>query len=199
MELTDAVRRRRMTRNFSGAPLDRGEVDALLGMALRSPSAGNTQGREFVVLEGATETARYWDATTDAAWRQRSRRFEGLSRAPVVVLPFSDPDAYVERYREPDKERLDGVEVEWVVPYWHVDAAFSVQTLLLAAADRGIGAAFLGNFRGEDALKRALGVPSGRRWLGAVLLGEAAVPDPPSPSTARPRRTVGEAVHRGRW
>ena len=37
-----------------------------------------------------------------------------------------------------------------------VDAAFAVQTLLLAASDRAIGAAFLGNFRGEDALKAEL-------------------------------------------
>jgi len=188
-----------MTRNFSGEALDRTEVDALLGLALRAPSAGNTQGREFLVLEGVEETARYWAATTDAAWRGRSRRYEGLSRAPVVVLAFSDPDAYVARYGEPDKVRADGATVEWVVPYWHVDAAFAVQTLLLAAADRGIGAAFLGNFRGEQTLKRALGVPPERCWLGAVLLGAPAVPDPPSSSAARPRRTVDDAVHRGRW
>ncbi len=188
-----------MSRNFTGAPLDPTEVDTLLDLALRAPSAGNTQGREFLVLEGPGETARYWDATTDTAWRERSRRFAGLSRAPVVVLAFSDPDAYVERYREPDKARADGAEVEWVVPYWHVDAAFAVQTLLLAAVDRGVGAAFLGNFRGEEELKRSLGVPPSRRWLGAVLLGEPSLPDPPSASAARPRRRVDQAVHRGRW
>jgi len=188
-----------MTRNFSGAPLDRSVVDALLAQALTAPSAGNTQGREFVVLEGPADTARYWDATTDAAWRERSRRYEGMSRAPVVVLPFSDPAAYGERYRQPDKARADGAPVEWVVPYWHVDAAFAVSTLLLGAADRGIGAAFLGNFRGEEVLKDALGVPAGMRWLGAVLLGEAVRPDPPPTSAARARLTVDEAVHRGRW
>jgi nitroreductase len=188
-----------MTRNFTGAPLGRTVVDDLLALALTAPSAGNTQGREFVVLEGPEETARYWDATTDAAWRQRSRRFEGLSRAPVVVLAFSDPEAYEERYREPDKVRSDGAAVDWVVPYWHVDASFAVQTLLLGAADRGVGATLLGNFRGEDELKRVLGVPATRRWLGAVLLGEPARPDPPSTSASRPRRKAAEAVHRGRW
>ena len=199
MELREVVLRRRMTRNFTGVPLDRAVLDDLLALALRAPSAGNTQGREFVVLEGDEETGRYWDATTDPAWRERSRRYAGLSRAPVVVLAFSDPDAYVARYREADKVRPDGAEVGWVVPYWHVDAAFAVQTLLLAAADRGIGAAFLGNFRGEGDLKDVLEVPRERRWLGAVLLGEPALPDPPSSSATRPRRTVDEAVHRGSW
>ena len=199
MELSDAVRRRRMTRNFTAAPLDRAVLDGLLELALRAPSAGNTQGREFVVLAGAEETARYWGATTDQDWRDRSRRFAGLARAPVVVLAFSDPDAYVGRYREADKARPDGTEVDWVVPYWHVDAAFAVQTLLLAASDHGIGAAFLGNFRGEQDLKDVLGVPPGRRWLGAVLLGEPALPDPPSTSASRPRRPLDDAVHRGGW
>jgi nitroreductase len=188
-----------MTRNFTGEPLQAGVLDDLLALALTAPSAGNTQGREFVVLEGTEQTARYWDATTDPAWRERSPRFPGLSRAPVVVLAFADPEAYAERYLESDKARADGTVVEWVVPYWHVDAAFAVQTLLLAATDRGVGAAFLGNFRGEDALKQALGVPAARTWSGAVLLGTAARPDPPTTSAARPRRTVADAVHRGRW
>ena len=199
MELTDAVARRHMTRNFSATPLGPGVVDGLLATALRAPSAGHTQGREFLVLEGPAETSAYWQATTDQSWRDASRRFTGLSRAPVVILVFADPEAYVARYREPDKARSDGVEVEWVVPFWFVDAAFATMNLLLAATDRGIGAAFLGNFRGEDRLRSALGVPERLRWLGAVLLGDAAEPDPPSTSTARPRRTVEESVHRGRW
>lgn len=199
MELSEAVQARRMTRNFSGRELPAGLLDSMLTDALRAPSAGNTQGRDFVVLEGPNETAGYWEATTDEPWRTRSRRFEGLSRAPVVVLPFVDPEAYLARYREPDKSRMDGTEVEWVVPFWFVDAAYSVMTLLLRATGEGIGGAFLGNFRGEDALRTALGVPDRYRWLGAVLLGEAAEPDPPSPSLSRPKREFTEVVHRGRW
>ena len=199
MELSDAIAHRRMTRNFTGAPLGPGTVDSLLRAALRAPSAGNTQGREFVVLNGRADTSLYWDAVTDEEWRATSRRFAGLRKAPVIVLPFADPQAYVERYREPDKSRAHGDEVEWTIPYWLVDTAFSVMSLLLAASDRGVGAAFLGNFRGEGALHRALGVPDRFCWLGAVLLGEPATPDPPSDSLRRPRRTLENTIHRGRW
>jgi nitroreductase len=199
MELSEAVTRRRMTRNFSGRPLSPGTVDRMLEDALRAPSAGNTQGREFLVLEGTDLTSRYWSATTDEAWRGRSTRFGGLSRAPVIVLPFADPDAYVARYRENDKSLPGGSDVEWVVPYWLVDAAFATMTLLLGAADRGLGAAFLGNFRGEERLRAEFGVPERFRWLGAVLLGEAVEPDPPSRSAERPRRTLEDSLHRGRW
>jgi nitroreductase len=198
MELSEAVRARRMTRNFSGRELPPGLLDSMLADALRAPSAGNTQGREFVVLEGASQTSLYWQAATDEGWRSRSRRFEGMSRAPVIVLPFADPEAYMARYREPDKSPR-GTDVEWVVPYWFVDAAFATMALLLGATDRGLGAAFLGNFRGEDALRAVLGVPDRLRWLGAVLLGEPLQPDPPSTSAGRARRTLEESVHRGGW
>jgi len=199
VELTEVLRRRRMTRNFSGRPLGSGVVDHLLRAGLRAPSAGNTQAREFVVLEGPAQTALYWETVTDAEWRACSRRFEGMSRAPVIVLPFADPDAYVARYREADKLPDDGAPVEWVIPYWFVDAAFATMTLLLGATDMGIGAAFLGNFRGEEALRSALGVPQRLRWLGAVLLGESASPDPATTSAARRPRTLDDSVHRGHW
>lgn len=198
MEFDEAVRRRRMTRSFDGEPLEATTVNDLLAAALRAPSAGNTQGRDLVVLEGPTETSTYWESTTDEEWRKRSRRYQGMARAPVVVLVFSDPEAYVSRYRQPDKARSDG-DTEWVVPFWHVDAAYATMSLLLAAADRGIGAAFLGNFRGEATLKAALGVPDRMAWLGAVLLGQGDGQDPPSASLLRTKRTVEESVHRGTW
>ncbi len=199
MELTEAIARRHMTRNFTGRALDDGVVDALLADALRAPSAGNSQGREFVVLEGPAETDRYWQAATDESWRASSRRYPGLSRAPVIILPFADPDAYTARYDEEDKARPDGGTVEWVIPFWYVDAAFAIMHLLLGAADQGVGAAFLGNFRGEGRLAESLGIPRRLRWLGAVLLGEPAEPDPPSSSVRRARRTLEDSVHRGRW
>jgi nitroreductase len=199
MELTEAIRRRRMTRNFSDRPLPDGLVDRILADALRAPSAGNTQGAEFVVLVGPAETDRYWQATTDEVWRRDSRRYEGLRRAPVVVLAYADPDRYVRRYQEPDKARPDGAEVTWVVPFWFVDVAFATMTLLLRAAEEQIGSAFLGNFRGEAELGSVLGVPERMVWMGAVVLGQPATPDPPSSSLTRGRRPFEEAVHRGHW
>jgi nitroreductase len=129
----------------------------------------------------------------------------------VVVTLFVDPAAYRARYREPDKvgsglgdEQLSGPEWSdgvdpWPVPYWFVDGGFAVMVMLLAAADVGLGTCFLGNFRGEAALRTALGVPDDRRYVGAVLMGEPGAVDPPSPSLARGRRRPSEVVHRRRW
>ena len=105
MELSDAVRRRRMVRSFSGAPVPADVLDHVLELACSAPSAGNTGGWDAVVLSGPEETAAFWDATTTADWRARSRRWPGLARAPVVVALFVDPGAYRARYRQADKAR----------------------------------------------------------------------------------------------
>lgn len=207
MELTDAVRGRRMVRSFASAPLDRSVVDGLLADSLRAPTAGNTAGTAWLTLEGPEETTAYWEHATTAEWRATSARWAGLSRAPVVALSLASPRAYVERYGEGDKsasglgpaERGGGGEPAWPVPYWFGDAAFATMTLLLGAVDRGLGACFLGCFRGEAALLDALGVPAGWRLFGAVLLGRPDGSDHRSASLDRPRGPAAARLHRGRW
>jgi nitroreductase len=208
VELTEALARRRMVRSFSGRPVDPAMLDGLLERSTAAPTAGNTGGWDAVVLVGPEETSAFWAATTTEYWRARSRRWPGLRNASVVVALFADPGAYVTRYAEPDKagdgegppspalgERADA----WPVPYWFVDAGFAAMALLLGAVDAGLGACFLGNFRGEAALCEALGVPPGRRYVGAVLIGEPGGEDPPSGSLSRERRPRRAMVHRGRW
>jgi nitroreductase len=199
MEFTDVVRRRKMVRSFSGRPVPGPVLDRLLDLGLRAPSAGNTGGWDTVVLRSGPEMSVFWEATTTASWRAQSRRWPGLERAAVAVLFYADPDAYLERYAEPDKEASGLGADAWPVPYWFVDAGFPALLLLLGAVDAGLAACFLGNFRGEEALAVALGVPGDRRYVGTVLLGEPAEDDPPSPSLARGRRRAEDVVHWGHW
>ena len=202
MELHEAIRRRAMVRSFSAEPLGRDEVDLILQAALRSPTAGNTQGTAWVALEGPDQTALYFDATTDAAWRARYKQWsDGLARAPVVLLAYNSPDAYVDRYAEEDKAKggLGETATAWPVPYWIGDAAFGVMTVLLAAVDAGLGACVLGAFRGEAELAARLDVPPGWRLFCAVLLGHPDGGDHRSASLDRDSPKPSERIHRGRW
>jgi len=195
-----------MTRHFTDQPVPSSLVDDLIDAAVRAPSAGFTQGWSFVVLEGTAQTNRYWLHTTDERWRTRSSRYQGMAKAPVVVLPVTSPEAYAARYGEPDKVTSGlgpppdgGGPGAWPVPYWFVDAAFATMLLLLRATEEGLGAAFLGAFRGETELLADLGVPCGHRLLGAVLLGWPAIGDPPSASLHRGKHPAGDVIHRGGW
>jgi nitroreductase len=202
VEVTEAIRRRHMVRSFSDRPIEPAIVESLVGLAGRGPSAGNTRGTAWVVLRGE-ETARYWSLTTTEEWRGRSRRWPGLSRAPVVALSLCSPDAYVERYGEEDKRSSglgpDGGIAAWPVPYWFGDAAFATMLLLLAATDAGLAGAFLGAFRGEAELLAELGIPQGWRLFGAVLIGHPDGEDRPSASLARDGDRDTPPVHWGRW
>ena len=200
MELYETIRRRSMVRSFSSEPVAPGVVDRILEAALRSPTAGNTGGTAWVVLEGPEETAPYWDTTTDDTWRVRNPgRFEGLRRAPVVLLSYASPAAYADRYKEPDKSDPRLGDGDWPVPYWYGDAAFGVMTVLLGAVDAGLGACVLGSFRGEEALGARLDVPEGWRLFAAVVLGQPDGHDHRSRSLDRVAPPQRERIHRGSW
>jgi nitroreductase len=188
-----------MVRSFTDRPVPAADVDRLIDLARRAPSAGNVQAVAFVVLEG-DETARLWDVTLPAE-RRASFRWQRLLDAPVVIVPVVDPAAYVARYGEADKAATGlGAGVDrWPVPYWWVDAGMAVHGLLLAAVGAGLGALFYGLFAHEEAALRALGVPSGLRAVGAVALGWPAGDDEPGRSAGRERPPLATVVHRGGW
>lgn len=198
MELSDAIRARRMVRAFDGRPVPPQLVDELVDLARRAPSAGNTQPWSFVVLEGS-QTSRLWDVTLPGE-RRPGFRWQRLLDAPVVIVPVVAPDAYAERYAEPDKQATGlgaGVDA-WPVPYWWVDGGALVQNLLLGATSSGLGACFFGQFEHERAVRATFGVPDDRRALGTVALGWPA-PDEPGRSAGRARPPVDDIVHRDRW
>ncbi len=188
-----------MTRSFSSEPIAPEVVEELIDLARRSPSAGNASALEWLVLHEPAAVAAYWDTTLPPE-RRDGFAWPGLLNAPVIVIPWVDPQIYLERYREADKahthlgESLDA----WDVPYWFVDGGAAVQTLLLAAEDMGLGALFFGVFDHELKVRETFGVPPTQRALGAVALGNRAA-DRPSQSQLRRRRRIGEVVHRNKW
>jgi len=194
------VKGRRMTRAFQPRPLDPAVVDAVIDLARRSPTAGNTAGVEFLVLDGVA-VADYWDVTL-APQRRAGFAWPGLLQAPVLVIPWVQPDAYVARYGETDKARTGlgaGVEA-WDVPYWWVDGGMAAMTVLLGAQAYGLGALFFGLFDHEPAVRSRFGVPETHRAIGAIALGHADEDqDRQSRSAVRGRPPFGSVVHRGGW
>lgn len=188
-----------MVRAFGPDPIAPAVVDDLIDLARRAPSAGNSQGTDFLVLDDPDATARYWDATLPEA-RRATFRWPGLLAAPVLVVVATRPDAYLDRYAEPDKATtgLGEGTAAWAVPYWWVDAGAAVEHLLLAAIDVGLGACLFGMFEHEPAVAAAFGVPPRVRLVGTIALGHPA-DDEPGRSADRPRRPLDQVVHRGRW
>jgi nitroreductase len=199
MEFAEVVRGRRMVRNYDpDRPVPTEVVDRLLEYAIRAPSAGFSQGWAFLVLDTPADRERFWRATAPEG-AQESPWLAGMVRAPLIVVPHSDRDWYLDRYAEPDKGWADRDETRWPVPYWHVDAGFASLLILLGAVDEGLGACFFGIPPECTARYReAFEVPDRFTPIGAMSLGYPA-PDRRSPSLRRGRRQLAEVAHRGRW
>lgn len=162
-----------MVRSFTDQPVAAEVVRRILDTARRGPSAGFSQGVEFVVVvddETRQRIAAPAQETLDA-----SGHHNFVAQAPVHVVLCVSPEVYRSRYREPDKMKvradLDD-DALWAVPYWYTDAGAAMQLLLMAAVDEGIAAAFVGGDGGL--LRELLGIPQEFIPIGVALLGHAA-------------------------
>ena len=189
-----------MVRAFTDEPVDPAVVDDLIDLARRAPSAGNSQGMAYLVLEGADDRPLLGRLAARAE-RRASFGWPGLVDAPVLVVVLVRPSAWVERYAEPDKAaaglgdvrgRLAGALL--VGRRRHGVGAPPAR----ARSTPGLGACFFGLFGHEDDVLAGLGVPEGWRAVGTVALGHPA-PDPPGLSASRARPPLDEVLHRGGW
>ncbi|RNI18365.1 nitroreductase family protein [Flexivirga caeni] len=198
MELRDAVRQRRMVRRFDPSrEVGQETVQRLLELAVRAPSAGFSQGWDFVVLRG-DECTTFWDVTTDDglpdSW------LAGVSTAPVLIICCSDKSTYLRRYARDDKPWQDESETHWPVPYWDVDTGMAAMLMLLGAVDEGLGALFFGvQVERLDAVRETFGIPADRGLVGVISLGYAADPKPSGSTRSVRRRSLAEVTHFGRF
>ncbi len=204
VEFAETVRRRRMVRRFDpdrAVPV--AAVQRCLEAAVRAPSAGYSQGWDFLVLCEAGGREQFWSLSTPPEQLAHADAWlVGVTAAPVLILCLSDPDAYLDRYAEPDKGWTDRSLDHWPVPYWDVDTGMAALLVLLAAVDQSLGALFFGvTADRHTTVLEGFGVPRSRRLVGVVALGHEAPEGRGSRGSAarRPRRTPAEVTHWGRF
>jgi nitroreductase len=196
MEFQDVVRRRRMVRRYdTSRPVPPAALDRILRNALQAPSAGFTQAWGFLVLE-APEDIELFRSTM----RETERPGDWLAtrvEAPVLIIPYANKEAYLDRYALPDKGFTDRSDAWWPAPYWDIDTGFATLLMLLTVVDLGLGACFFALPDDRLApLGKALNVPDDFRPIGAISIG---YPDDPGRKLGRLRKAVDRVVHRGRW
>jgi len=187
MDFSSVVLKRRMIRAFKPDPVPEDSLRRILRLAHHYPSAGYSQGVEFVVVKE----------------KERRERLARLNRlrgdAPVLIVPCVSETIYHDRYNEPDKIQPDGTEIEWPVPYWIFDVGCASLIILMAAVDQGLVAYFAGAFRPES-LRKELGIPEHFQPVGVISVGYPDFDkDIPSPSLKRGRRSFGKVFHLEQW
>jgi FMN reductase [NAD(P)H] len=201
VEFKEILKRRRMVRAYEPEPIPRDAVERIVGTVLRAPSGGFSQGHRLLVVTEAETRARLaelFDEETSVA----EGREPWISAAPVLVVVGTREESYHERYRRPDKVQ-SGREIEWPVPYWHVDAGAAMMLLLLAAIDEGYAAGVFGvPVELQPAFKELLGIPEDVAVVACVTIGHPADDSSWSAVSSRltqARKPIGELVRWERW
>ena len=152
MSILDIIKNRRSVREFKDQEIPESEIDVLIEALRWAPSAGNLQSRKFYFV--LNEAVRNKLAQTGL----RHDYVSFIARAPLVVVACADlriASRYAER----------GINL-----YCIQDTAASVQNLLLAAHDLGLGTCWVGAFN-EDLVKEILDMPDYLRPVVIVPVG----------------------------
>ena len=190
-----------MIRTFRPVPVAPDVLEDIMASVLHAPSAGFSQGNEFLVLTSPEALADFWRLNEHPDFPTPDDH--AAARPPVVVIALANSDAYTERYAAPDKIQF-GLDqaANWPVPYWDVDAGMATMLILLSVVEHGLGAFFAGLFEAGVRTLEHFGVPAHFRPIGFVGLGHPADVDIASEGSSAfklRRRPVMEIVHFEHW
>ena len=183
MEFRDVVMKRRAVRRFAEGGVDRSIIERIARLAQRTPSAGFSQGQRLVVI---VDRVKRREVARICGEEQYEPLFgPWISECAAQFIPCVSEAVYHRRYQEPDKIDEDGREIDWPIPYWWVDVGATMQNVMLAAVDEGLGCGFVGTDAGGwVSLKALLGIPDEFAPIGVMPVGHP-LPDVRSPSLKR--------------
>ena len=171
METWEAIGSRRNVRSFDGQPIPADHLDQICEAGRRAPSSRNWQPWDFVVVTEREQLARLSRAGPGAGYL--------AGAAAVIALAASPPG------EDRTRDRL------------HYDLGQATMSMMLAAADLGIGSGHAG-VADQGLARQVLGLPT--EVFCAYLIAFGYPADRPLSLIRRPkRRPFDEVVHRGRW
>ena len=197
MDFVDVVMKRRAVRRFEEGGVERDVIERIARLAQRTPSAGFSQGQRLIVI---TEPERRREVARLCGEEEYEADFgPWISECAAQFIPCVSEAVYHRRYREPDKLQDDGTEIDWPIPYWWVDVGATMQNVMLAAVNEGLGCGFVGTDEaGWMQLRRLLGIPDEFIAIGVMPVGRP-VPDVRSPSLKRGWVPFEDFAHWERW
>lgn len=166
MKFIDIVRKRLSIRKYKPDPVPEEKIEYVLESARLAPSWGNKQCWKYIVIK-------------DESTRKRLGVREWVAEAPVIIVGCADPEQSGYSHG---------------IPYYAVDFAISMEHLVLAAAELGLGTCWIGKHYEEDRVKNLLGIPDNIKVVALTPLG---YPDEePEP---RDRKSIQEISTKDHW
>jgi nitroreductase len=174
VDIVEAIYNRRSVRAYTGQPIERTIVEALIKAATHAPSSMNEQPWAFVIIQ---------DSKRLASWSERIKAY---------VLKRLKPDSPLEKYRDmisnPDYHvfhRAGTLIIICAKADAHngkEDCSLAAQNLMLAAYGMGLGTCPIGFARpwlNQARIKRGLSIPDNYVPVFPVVVGYPSGETPP--------------------
>lgn len=148
--MKNIISNRRSIRKYTKDHVSFEAAKEIIEIASKAPSWKNQQCWHFVLVDDPQIREQLADAVPPG-----NPGRDGILQAPYVIVVLAEPESSGD---------LDGK------PYYLVDGGIVFSTLMLAAAERGLGTCFIGWFEEQD-VKRACNVPQSYKVIGLTPLG----------------------------
>jgi nitroreductase len=177
MEFSDVVICRKSVRGYLDKPVEEEKLVKILEAARLAPSWANKQCCQYLVIKDKELILRIGSIYN--SW---------LKQAPVIVMACADPF---------ESGAHDGMD------YYLVDVGISMQQLILAATDLGLGTCWIGSF-GESKVKELLKIPKNVKVVAMTPIGYSSdegvgVKVVKEFIGSNRRKSVEEFVHWNKW
>ena len=182
MEFIDLALKRRSIRKYKSDPVPEEKLRYVLEAARIAPSWGNRQCWKYIIVTDESlrkkiiERAGPAPATSDG---RPARPRDWIAQAPIILVGCADPT-------------MSGNKEE--KQYYLLDMGISMEHLILAAAEQGLGTCWIGGGFDETIVKQALEIPKEIRVVALTPLGY-----PDEVTEARSRMTLEEMTSRNHW
>ncbi len=172
MDCIETINKRRSIRKFKNMEIGKENISILLNAAQAAPSAGNMQGRDFIIVTDRT-------IKRELVVAAHNQHF--MASAPVIIVAVANIRRSSSRYGS--RGELYAVQ----------DATASVMNIMLAATNIGLGTCWIGAFD-EDIVRDILNVPMGEKPVAIVPIGY------PDEDPVMPQRMdMDQIIHREKW
>ena len=172
MDCIEAINKRRSIRKFKNTEIGKENIDILLNAAQAAPSAGNIQGRDFIIVTDRT-------IKRELVVAAHNQHF--IASAPIIIVAVANIKRSSSRYGS--RGELFAIQ----------DATASVMNIMLAATNIGLGTCWIGAFD-EDIVRDILNIPMGERPVAMVPIGY------PDEDPVMPQRMdMDQIIHREKW
>ena len=150
MNTLEAINARRSVRRYLDRPVEFEKITTILDAARKAPSAGNLQDWRFVIVSERGLISQVASYSIEQYWVQT---------APLVIIVCAVPEKH-EMYYGLRGKRLYNIQ----------DCAASIQNILLAATELGLGSCWIGAFE-EEKLRELFGIPVDVRPQAVITIG----------------------------